>query len=105
MSGSSVEEFENSGKYPCFPPFVSPSLLPEIRISLERHTSESVLNKSLNNRTHSSRQQQQPAVAVVYSQKSSYSSPVEEIRSLFRFGNTQGQQGGRNVASFNPIGG
>jgi hypothetical protein len=36
--------------------------------------------------------------------RSTYSSPVEEFRSIFRFGSTQGQQGGGTVASFSSIG-
>jgi hypothetical protein len=36
--------------------------------------------------------------------RSRYSSPVEEFRSIFRFGSTQGQQGGGTVASFSSIG-
>lgn len=36
--------------------------------------------------------------------RSTYSSPVEEFRSIFRVGSTQAQQGGGTVASFSSIG-
>lgn len=35
--------------------------------------------------------------------RSTYSSPVEEFHSIFRFGSSQRQRGGGTVASFNPI--
>ena len=75
-------------------------------VGSSRQTSESVLNQSSNNRTHSSRTNNNATATTSSANvgRSSYSSPVEEFRSIFRFGNTQGQQGGGTVASFNPIG-